>query len=143
MGVFSEQTPLTDQFGDVSQRSIGDMIGEVTQDLSTLMRQELALARAELKQEAAKAGKASGMFAGAAVAAHMVVLFLSLAAWAGLSNVMDAGWAGLLVAVVWAAAAGGLYVTARDQMRKVRGLPRTAETVQQIPHALTPNRGVQ
>ncbi|WP_134768055.1 phage holin family protein, partial [Nocardioides sp. 1609] len=46
-------------------RSLGEIVGEVTTDLSTLMKQELELAKVELKQEAAKAGKGAGMLAGA------------------------------------------------------------------------------
>ena len=65
----------------------------MTRDLSTLLRQELALAQAELKQEATKTAKGAGAMAGAGVAGYFVLLFLSLALWAGLSNVMDAGWA--------------------------------------------------
>ena len=45
---------------DVGGASVGELVGEVTQDLSTLMRQELALAKAEVKQEAVKAGRAAG-----------------------------------------------------------------------------------
>ena len=43
---------------DVGRASVGELIGEVTRDMSTLMRQELALAKAEVKQEAMKAGRA-------------------------------------------------------------------------------------
>jgi len=85
---------------EVSQRSFGELMGEVTQDLSTLMRQELELAKAEMRSEAATAGKASGMLAGAGIAAHLVLVFLSVALWWGLSNVMDGGWAGLIVAAI-------------------------------------------
>ena len=77
---------------DVGDVSVGDLIANVTQDLSTLMRQELALAQAELKQEVSKTAKAAGALGGAGLAVHFVLLFLSLALWAGLSNVMDAGW---------------------------------------------------
>src|SRR5437763_15890551 len=87
---------------DVSQASIGDLLGDVTQDLSTLMRQEVELAKAELRQEATKAGKAAGAFAGAGLAGYMVVLFLSFALWWGLSNVIDQRWAALIVAAIWA-----------------------------------------
>ncbi|TLM80309.1 phage holin family protein, partial [Pseudarthrobacter sp. NamE2] len=58
--------------------SLGDLLGEVTRDLSTLMRQELELAKAEAKQSATRAGKGGGMLAGAGVAGHFVLLFLSL-----------------------------------------------------------------
>jgi len=135
------EPPLTDRFGDVGSRSFGDMLGSVTQDLSLLMRQELELAKAELKQEAAKAGKAGGMFTGAAVAGHMTLLFLSIALWWGLSHVMDGSWAALLVAVLWGIAGAVLYRTGRSQLKQMKGLPQTAETVERIPNALTPNRG--
>ena len=127
---------------DVSRASVGELIGEVTRDMSTLMRQELALARAELKQEAGRAGKAAGAFGGAGVAGHFVLLFLSLAVWAGLSTVMAAGWAALLVALVWAAIAGLLYTMGRSSMRQVDPTPqRTVETLSNVPDALKGQRG--
>jgi len=60
---------------------LGDLIGEVTEDLSTLVRQELELAKAELQQSAARAGKGAGMLGGAAVAGYFVLLFASVALW--------------------------------------------------------------
>ncbi|HEX5740939.1 MAG TPA: phage holin family protein [Pilimelia sp.] len=139
----TDPSALTDKFGDVAQRSFGQMIGEVADDLSTLLRQEVALAKAELREEAANAGKASGMFAGAGIAGHLVLVFVSLAVYAGLSNVMDGGWAALIVAAVWAVVAAVLFTLGRARMRRLRGMPQTAQTVQQIPEALTPNRGAQ
>ena len=68
--------------------SLGDLLGEVTRDLSTLMRQELELAKAELKQTASRAGKGGGMLAGAGVAGHFVLLFLSVALWYALGQLM-------------------------------------------------------
>ena len=126
---------------DVSQRSFGELIGVVTDDLSTLMRQELELAKAELAQQAANAGKAGGMFAGAGVAGHMVLLFVSLAVWWGLSNVIDGGWAALIVAAIWAIVGAVLYSRARAQLKQVRGLKRTVETVREIPAAMHPDGG--
>jgi hypothetical protein len=127
---------------DVGGVSVGDLIGNVTRDLSTLMRQELALAQAELKQEASKTGKAAGAMAGAGVAGHFVLLFLSLALWAGLSNVMDAGWAGLIVAVIWAIIAAVLFASGRSKLRQVHPTPdRTVETLSQVPDALKGSRG--
>jgi len=121
---------------EVSQSSIGDLLGEVTHDLSTLMRQEVELAKAELRQEANKAGKAAGMFGGAALAGYMVLLFLSFALWWGLANVMDQGWAALIVAMLWAVIGAVLYAVARNNAREVRGLRQTAETVREVPDAL-------
>ncbi|MHA6783041.1 phage holin family protein [Pseudonocardia saturnea] len=122
--------------------SVGELIGSVTRDLSTLMRQELALAKAELTQEAAKTGKAAGALGGAGFAAFFVVLFLSIALWSGLSNVMDPGWAGLVVALLWAVIAAVLFVIGRSTLRRVHPKPeRTVETLSTVPDALRGHRG--
>ena len=122
---------------DVSQRSVGSLISEVTNDLSALMRQEMDLAKAEIKEEVAKTGKAAGMFGGAGFAGYMVALFLSLAAWWALANGMDEGWAALIVAAVWAVIGAVLFVTGRKKMREVNPKPeRTVSTLKEVPDAL-------
>lgn len=127
---------------DVGDVSVGDLIGNVTRDLSTLMRQELALAQAEIKQEVSKTTKAAGALSGAAVAGFIVALFLSLALWAALSNVMDAGWAALIVAVIWAVIAAVLFVVGRSKLREVNPKPeRTVDTLSHVPDALKGQRG--
>ncbi|WCN80352.1 phage holin family protein [Micromonospora sp. LH3U1] len=124
---------------EVKGSSIGELMGQVTSDLSTLMRQEVELAKAEIRQEGKKAGKAAGLFGGAGFGGYMVALFLSLALWAGLSNVMDGGWAALIVAVIWAAIAAVLYSMGKKNAQHVRGLKQTNESVQRIPDALKPH----
>jgi hypothetical protein len=122
---------------DVEDVSVGELMGNVSRDLSTLLRQELTLAKAELKVEAAKAGRGTGMLAGSGVAGWMVLLFLSIALWAGLSNVMDAGWSGLIVALIWAAIGAVLYSAGRRQLRQVNPKPdQTAATLKHVPDAL-------
>lgn len=116
---------------------IGELVSNIGRDLSTLLRQEVELAKAELKQEATKTGKAAGMFGGAGFSGYMVLLFLSIALWWGLANVMDQGWAALIVAAVWAVIATVLYLTGRKNMRTVHPKPeRTVDTVRQVPDAL-------
>ncbi len=61
--------------------SLGDLLSEVTADLSTLMRQEVALAKAELRESATQAGRGAGMLGGAAYGAMMAIFFLSVALW--------------------------------------------------------------
>ncbi|MFG1951663.1 phage holin family protein [Micromonospora sp. NPDC048830] len=118
-------------------QSVGELLGDVTRDLSTLVRQEIELAKTELREEASQAGKAGGMFAGAALAGFLTVLFVSYAAWWGLSNVMDQSWAALIVAAVWAIAAAVLLAIGRTKLRQLRAvLPRTQQTARQIPDAL-------
>jgi hypothetical protein len=126
--------------GDIRQASVGELLGQVTTDLSALMRQEVALAKAEIKTEVSKAGKGAGMLGGAGFSAYMVALFLSCAAWWGLENVMDAGLAALIVAVVWAIIAGVLAVMGRSTLRRVNPKPeRTVETAREVPSALKPS----
>jgi hypothetical protein len=122
---------------DIDQASVGELIGHVAQDLSQLMRQELDLAKAEVKQEAVKTGKAAGMLGAAGFAGYMVLLFASIAAWWGLSNVMDQGWAALIVTAIWAVIGGVLFVMGRRRMKQVNPTPeQTVETVKEIPDAL-------
>jgi hypothetical protein len=122
---------------DVGSASVGELIGEVAQDLSTLMRQELTLAKAEVKEEAARAGKAAGMLGAAGFAGYMVLLFASIAAWWGLAEVMAKGWAALVVTAVWAVAGAVLFVTGRRRIREVSPKPeRTTQTVRELPDAL-------
>src|SRR4051812_39346999 len=80
------------------ERSLGALFSNVTEDISTLMRQEIALARAELQESGAKAGKAGGMVAVAGVAANLALVFLSVAVWWALGDAIGRGWAGLVVA---------------------------------------------
>ena len=121
---------------DAGTKSIGDALGDVTRDLSVLVQQELALAKAEVRQTVNKAGQAAGMYAGAAIAAFLFVLFLSVALWEALSESTGRGWGAVIVAVIWLVAGIVLYLVARAQMKKVSGLPQTTETVRQVPNAL-------
>ena len=122
---------------DMGTVSVGQLVGEVSHDMSMLMRQELALAKAEVKQEAIKSGKAAGLLGGAGFAGYMLLLFLSIAAWWGLANVMDQSWAALIVAAVWAVTGAVLYAAGRARMREVNPTPEpTAETLKELPGTL-------
>ena len=119
--------------------SLGELVGEVTRDMSSLMRQELTLAKAELKDSASKSAKGAGLLGGAGYAAGMVVLFLSLALWAALAQLMGYAWSGVVVAVGWAIVAGILSAVGRGELKKVEGAPVTAETLREIPEAFSRN----
>jgi Putative Actinobacterial Holin-X, holin superfamily III len=120
--------------------SIGALVSDISADLSTLMRQEVALAKAEVKDSATKAGKGAGMLAGAGYAGHFVVLFLSLALWMGLADLIDnLGWAAVIVAVLWGIVAAVLALTGRKQLKTVEGIPQTTETAKRVPDALKGN----
>ena len=125
---------------DVEGTSVGQLMGEVARDLSTLMRQELDLAKAEVKAEAGKAGKGAGLYGAAGFAGYMTLLFLSITLWWALSHLVGHSWSALIVAVIWGVIAAVTYSMGRKQFRSVNPKPeRTVETLQQVPGALKPN----
>ncbi|KRC51950.1 hypothetical protein ASE16_02460 [Leifsonia sp. Root227] len=119
--------------------SLGDLLGEVTRDLSTLMRQELDLAKAELRQSATRAGKGAGMLGGAGYAGLMVLFFLSVALWWGLGYLVGNAWSAVIVAVVWAVIGLVLFLVGRRQLAAVKGVPQTVETIKEMPETLKRN----
>jgi len=117
---------------DVADRSFGELIGELSGDLSRLVRKEIELAKVETKEELSKAGQGAGMFGGAAFAAWLTLLFLSLALMFALANTMDVGWAALIVAVLWAVVAGVLATLGRSRLKQATPpLQQTKETLKE------------
>lgn len=134
---------MTDQSTPSEQHaastSLGDLLGEVSRDISTLMRQEVELAKAEIRDSAKKAGKGAGLMGGAGYAALMAVFFLSIALWWALGTLVGNGWSALIVAALWAIIAAILFAVGRSAMKQVRGIPQTLDTVKQIPNTLKKN----
>lgn len=109
---------------------VSDLFSRLTEQLTTLMRQEVALAKTELKQEVAKAGKAGGLLGGAAFAGYMTVVLLSFAAAWGLAAVIHPGLAFLVVGVVWGLVAAVLALTGRKKSQQVDPTPHaTVDTL--------------
>jgi uncharacterized membrane protein YqjE len=121
--------------------SIGDLLGDITRDLSTLMRQEVDLAKAELRQSAKQSGRGAGMLGAAAVFGHFALLFLLIAIWWSLGNEIGRGWSALIVMAVLAVIAAVLGVLGRNQIQAAPGLPKTSDSVKRIPDAVKGNEG--
>jgi hypothetical protein len=119
--------------------SVGDLISDIAENLSTLVRQETELAKAEIKQSATRAGKGAGMLGGAGVAGYFVLLFLSVALWWLIGHWLGLGWSALIVAGIWAVIAAVLASMGRTELKHVQGMPRTVETAKQIPDAMKGN----
>ena len=129
-------------YEDIGDVSVGELVGNVTRDLSTLMRQELALAQAELKAEASKTGKAAGALGAAGFAGYMAVLFLSICLWWALGHLIGNGWSALVVAVLWGIVGAVLYSSGRKKLREVNPTPeRTVDTLKNVPDALKGEAG--
>ncbi|THG30000.1 phage holin family protein [Naasia lichenicola] len=119
--------------------SFGELFGQVTKDMSVLVRQEIALAKAEVSESASRAGKGAGLLGGAGYAGIMAIFFLSIALWWGLGYLVGNAWSAVIVAVIWAVIGLILFVVGRKQLKEVRGAPRTADTLKKIPEALKRN----
>jgi len=116
---------------DPAATSVGDLVGQIADDLSTLLHQEVALAKAEAKEEAKKAGKAAGLFGGAGLGGWMFAIFATVAAMTALDIAIPLWAAALIVAAIWAVVAGVLAMRGRDQMRQMRGLPETTNSLKE------------
>lgn len=136
-GSYAPRQPATEGHDSIGEVSVGELVGNVTRDLSTLMRQELALAQAEVKAEVGKAGKAAGALGAAGFAGYMAVLFLSISLWWALGHLIGNGWSALVVAVLWGIVGAVLYSTGRKKLQEVNPTPeRTVDTLKNVPDAL-------
>ena len=114
------------------ERSLGDIVSDVTQDLTTLIRQEMDLAKTEMKQEVAKVGKGAGMLGGAGLAGWVLQLVLSLTLRYGQDEVMSRWIAALIVAVLWAIVAAVLALTGKKAIKEANPqLPETQQTLKE------------
>jgi hypothetical protein len=113
-------------------RSLGELFGDLSRDFSTLMRQEVELAKTEIREEATKAGKAGGMLGGAAAAGYFCLLLASFALAWGLAELIPTGFAFLVVALLYGITAAALFVMGRSRLREVRPVPDdTVETLKE------------
>lgn len=122
----------SDPPGSTDGRSLGDIVRDVASDLSTLVRQELDLAKTEVKEEAARAGKGAGLLGGAGVAAHLVLLFLSLALMYLLDNWMPIEVSALITAILWLIVAVVLGMAGKKALQSANPqLPETQRSLKE------------
>jgi hypothetical protein len=123
---------MTDQQGDLRERPIGELLKQLSEETSTLVRQELALARAELEAQGKRAGIGAGMLGGAGVAGLLTLGALTATLIAVLDTAMATWLAALIVTVIWAAVAGVLALQGRNKIKEATPpAPQTVETVKE------------
>jgi uncharacterized membrane protein YqjE len=111
--------------------TLGELFGEMTRDVTTLFRKEIELAKLETREEVSRVGRGAGMFAGAGLAGWLALLFLSLGlAWL-LDQAMNTALAFALVGVLWAVIGAVLALRAKREMKNVKPLPETVETLKE------------
>jgi uncharacterized membrane protein YqjE len=113
-------------------RPLGQLLADMTSEMGTLVRQEIELAKVETKEEVTRAAKAAGALGAAAIAAHMGLLFLSLAlAWL-LDQAMNRALAFAIVGVVYVIGAAVLLAAGRRQAKLINPVPQqTVDTLKE------------
>ena len=126
---------MTEAFEREDPRTLGEISSDLLENASTLIRQEVELAKAELRQSATRTGKAAGLLGGAGVVGHLALVFISLALWWALGVAIGSagapalGWSGLIVGVLYAVVAAVMAAKGRTKLNEVQGLPRTTENL--------------
>lgn len=122
--------PPDDRVDD--ERPLGDLLSDMGRSLQVLFSKEVELAKAELSEQAARAGKAGALLGVAGVVALLASILLSFAAAWGLAEVMATGLAFLIVGGLYLAVAGALFAAGRSRFRRVEPVPRqTVQTLRQ------------
>jgi uncharacterized membrane protein YqjE len=117
---------------DPRDRGIGELVKELAGQTSTLVRQEIRLAQAEVTEKGKLAGKGAGMLGGAAVAALLGLGALTALLIVALDAAMPLWLAALIVTVLWLAVAAVLAAAGRSALQSATPpAPQTVETVKE------------
>jgi uncharacterized membrane protein YqjE len=103
---------------ELRDRPVGELLRELSTQTSTLVRQELELAKAEMAEKGKQAGIGAGMFGGAGLFAVLALAALTTCVIAALATGMDVWLAALIVAAVYAAIAAVLALLVREKTRE-------------------------
>ena len=116
---------------ELSEQGIGDLVKELSSQVSTLVRQEVELAKAEVGEKGKKAGVGAGMFGGAGVAALLMLASLTAFAVLVLQIFLPEWAAALIVTLLWGAVAAVLALQGRQKMQEM-GKPVPEQTIETV-----------
>jgi uncharacterized membrane protein YqjE len=116
---------------DPRDQSVGELLKELSKETSTLVRQELELAKAEMREKGRKAGPGLGMLGGSGVAALLALGTLTAFVILALDEAMPAWVAALIVTLVWGGVAAFLYVRGRERVEEA-GSPAPKQTIETL-----------
>jgi Flp pilus assembly protein TadB len=118
---------MTSQNDDAVERTLGQLVADATHDISSIMHDEVALAKAEIRADAKKAGAGAGMFAGAGILAFLALILLLIAAAYGLVAAGLPPWAAfLIVAGVLLVIGVILVLVGKHNIDSLKGKPERA-----------------
>jgi uncharacterized membrane protein YqjE len=103
---------------ELRDRSTAELLKRLSDETTTLVKQEVELAKAELQEKGKRAGVGAGMFGGAGLFGVAAFAALTACLIAALDLAMALWLAALIVAVVYAAVAGALALTGKQKMKE-------------------------
>ena len=120
---------------------MAELVGDMTQDLSTLLRKEVELAREEIKVEVRKAARAGGGFGAAAYAGVLAGVGLVMTLGFLLDEVLPTWVAFLIVTLLLAAGAAVAFLAGKKQLQTIEPVPeQTIETLKEDKQWLSEQR---
>ena len=122
---------MTSRADELHDRSIGELLKQLANETTTLVRQELDLAKAEMREKAGKAGPGFGMWGAAGVTALLALGSLTAFVILALDGAMPNWLAALIVGLVYGAIAGVLYVRGKHRVEEA-GSPVPEKTIETV-----------
>ena len=119
------------QSAELRERSVGELLKQLANETTTLMRQELELAKAEMREKAGKAGPGFGMWGAAGAMALLALGSLTAFLILALDGAMPNWLAALIVGLVYAAIAGLLYLRGKRKVDEA-GSPVPEQTIETL-----------
>lgn len=119
------------QATDMRERPVGELLKQLANETTTLVRQELELAKAEMREKASKAGPGFGMWGAAGGTALLALGSLTAFLILALDGAMPNWLAALVVGLVYAAIAGFLYHRGKQKVQEA-GSPVPEQTVETL-----------
>ncbi len=116
---------------DLRERPIGELLKQLSEETTTLVKQELELAKAEMTEKGKQAGTGAGLLGGAGVTGLLALIALTLTLIYLLGTAMEDWIAALIVTVLWAAVAGGLALRGKKELQEA-GPPVPEQTVETV-----------
>ena len=124
-------TPASPPVDELRDRPIGELLKQLANETTMLVRQELDLAKAEMREKAGKAGPGFGMWGAAGVTGLLALGTLTAFLILALDGAMPNWLAALIVGLVYAAIAGVLYVRGKQRVEEA-GSPVPEKTIETV-----------
>jgi predicted RND superfamily exporter protein len=118
-------------FASINGVSVGEILGRISRDLSSLFAAEIELAKREVRSDIRSAMRTAIAASAAVLSGFLLLFFSSVAIMLGLAMLMPMGWAALVVAGIWAVASAILISRALAMSKKISGAPRARETLKE------------